>query len=114
MDIKEQYNKLEGQLKPLLPVLAKAADTILDEDVSKYPIFAVFKQELAIGLPLVEQTPPNWSVNASTLEEFATKNLIGPDKVENFQEVYKDPTEHICLFVVDNGGATFIFLPRLS
>lgn len=112
MDIKDQYNQLESQLKPLIPVIGKAADTILDEDVSKYPIFAVFKNELAIGLPLIERAAPAWSVNASTLEEFATKNLIGPDKVENFQEIYKDPTNFVCLFVVDNGGATFIFLPR--
>ena len=113
MDVKEQYHQLEIELKPFLPMLAKAADAILDQEISKYPIFTVCKEDLAIGLPLIENDGSAWSINATTLEEFATKNLIESDKVENFRSVYKEPTENLCLFVVDKSGATFIFLPRI-
>ena len=112
MDVKQKYQQLEMELKPLLPMLGKAADAILDQEVSKYPIFIIAKNDVAIGLPLIERAPPHWSVNATTLEEFATKGLIEPEKVEDFREVYKDPQENLCLFVIDEEKATFIFLPR--
>ena len=100
------------ELKPLLPMLGKAADAILDQEVSKYPIFIIAKNDVAIGLPLIERAPPHWSVNSTNLEEFATKGLIEPEKVEDFREVYKDPQENLCLFVIDEEKATFIFMPR--
>ena len=106
------YQHLQTELQAWLPTLGKAADTILDQEVSKYPLFVVYKGDVAIGLPLVERENEEWSINASTLEEFATKGLIQADKLENFQEIYKDPLEFICLFVVDKQGATFIFFPR--
>ncbi len=106
------YQQLQTDLQPWIPTLGKAVDTILDQEVSKYPLFVVYKGDIAIGLPLVEREGEEWSINASTLEEFATKGLIEPDKVDNFKEVYKDPLEFICLFVVNPQGATFVFLPR--
>lgn len=112
METKERYQQLQEELQPLLPTVAQAADAILDQEISKYPIFALSRQGLAIGLPLYEREAPEWSINASTLEEFATKGLIEAEKVDNFRQVYKNPQEQICFFVVDEGSATFIFLPR--
>ena len=54
----------------------------------------------------------SWSVNASSLEEFVTKQLVLADKVDDFKSVYKDPTAFLCLFIVDKSGATFVFIPR--
>jgi len=109
-----QFRVLEEELQPYKNFLAKAADTVLEQEVSKYPIFIVHQQEFDAGIPLVnkEQTDGKWSVNLSTLEEFSTKNIILPEKLDEFREVYKDPTENLCLFVLSELGATFIFLPR--
>ncbi|MEL6635847.1 MAG: hypothetical protein AAFW73_03215 [Bacteroidota bacterium] len=106
------YEQLANELTPWVPTLAKAADTILDQEVSKYPIFVTYKGEIAIGLPLLERPANEWSFNASSLEEFATKGLITADRIENFREVYKDPTAFVCLFLITEAGANFAFLPR--
>ncbi len=114
MKPKTEYKQLEQEMQAYKPVMAKAAETILDQEVSSYPIFIVHRQEVNIGVPLVqaegEEAP--WSVNASTLEELATKKVIPMVKVDDFREVYKDPREYFCLFVIKDSGAEFIFLPR--
>ena len=53
-----------------------------------------------------------WSVNASSLEEFVTKQIIQPDKVDNFKSVFKNPESDLCLFVLSELGAKFVFIPR--
>jgi hypothetical protein len=109
-----RYAKMEEELKSQRAIMNKAADAILDQDVSSYPIFVVHQYQVDIGLPLLEKKAggPNWSVNASTLEELATKNVIEMERVEDFKEVYKDPKAFLCLFVLSELGANFIFLPR--
>ena len=110
----DNYAKLKSEIESHLPVMSKAADVILDQEVSEYPIFVLFKDEVSIGVRLIEgdKKLAKWSINASTLEELATKNVIDNDKVEQFRQVYKDPTEYFCLFVIDEGAANFVFSPR--
>ena len=115
MNAEATYNQLQTELKPYFKLLGDAAETILDQDISKYPIFVVHKfEELELGIPLLQRAEPQigWSVQASTLEELATKRLIEMSKVDHFREVYKDPREYLCLFVLMDGGANFVFLPR--
>jgi hypothetical protein len=109
----DQFLALQQQLQPYKKILAQAADIILDENVSKYPIFIVHQQELHMGVSLIEAGDKfKWSVNASTLEEFVTKELIFMDKAQDFIATYKDPEINLCLFVLSELGAQFIFIPR--
>ncbi len=114
MDEQMRYKLLEEELRSYKKALGKAADTIMDERVSSYPIFVVHKGVAELGIPLIkeEEVAGHWSVNASSLEEFVAKRLIREDRVDDFKAVYKDPAEWLCLFVVDEEGANFIFLPR--
>jgi len=109
-----QFLKLESELKAYTNILGKAADVILDEQVSKYPIFIAHQQELEMGIPLIHGSGKNmpWSVNASTLEEFVTKGIVFEDKLKDFKDNYKNPDVFICLFVLSELGAQFIYLPR--
>ena len=109
-----RYAKLEKELAPQKAVMGKAADAILDQDVSSYPIFIIHQHIVDIGIPIVEREDqgPLWSINASTLEELATKKVIEPGKIDNFKQVYKSPQDFLCLFVLSDLGANFIFLPR--
>ncbi len=109
-----KFRFLEQELQAYNKMLGQAADTVLDQDVSKYPIFIVHQQDIAAGIPLVKhaETEGTWSVNVSTLEEFVTKQLIEMEKLDNFRAIYKNPKENLCLFVLSELGATFIFLPR--
>ena len=74
----EKLMIIENELKKFRSVLGKASDTVLDKDVSKYPIFVAHKQEIALGIPLIDRAKSNtnWSINVSSLEEFVTKQLI--------------------------------------
>jgi hypothetical protein len=109
----DRFLSLEKELQPYKKILAQAADIILDEGVSKYPIFVLHQQELEMGIPLVEAGEKfRWSVHASTLEEFVSKDLIFNEKAPEFISTYKDPEVHLCLFVLSELGAQFIFIPR--
>ena len=112
---RSKYYLLEEELKPYVSLMAKAADAILDQGVSKYPIFVAHQHQVDIGIPLQEKAPggPDWSIHASTLEELVTKNIIEPARVDSFRSVYKAPEEQLCLFVLSELGANFIFIPRV-
>jgi hypothetical protein len=109
-----QFDQLRKEMKPYTRALAQAANIILEQDISSFPVFVVHQHTLDIGINIVdkEKVEGNWSVNASTLEEFVTKQIIAPEKVEDFKLVYKNPEDELCLFVLSELGANFIFLPR--
>lgn len=110
----ESFIVLKDELQHYARVMAQAGDVIRDQDVSKYPIFVAHQQEVAIGLPLIEKDKNggNWNIHASTLEEFAAKNLIFEEKIEEFMKNFKDPDAFVCVFVLSELGANFVFLPR--
>lgn len=102
-------------MKAYLPILGKASEAIMDQEVSDYPIFIAHQQEsIGVGLLIAEreQVRGNWTLHASTLEEFVTKQLIQADRVEDFKRVYKEPKDYICVFIIQEIGATFVFIPR--
>ncbi|RMG81400.1 MAG: hypothetical protein D6714_13020 [Bacteroidetes bacterium] len=110
----EKLQQLQTELQPYQALLCQAADTILEQDVSNFPIFVIHQHTVDIGIPMVQggKGAGNWSVNASSLEEFVAKQIVRPDRVENFKEVYKDPATHLCLFVLSELGAKFVFIKR--
>jgi len=110
----EQFEQLREEMKPYAKALAQAAVIILEQDISSFPVFVVHQHTLDIGINIVdkEKVEGNWSVNASTLEEFVTKQIIAPEKVDDFKLVYKNHEDELCLFVLSELGANFIFLPR--
>ena len=85
------------------------------QEISKYPIFVLHKEPLELGISLKNEinTPNEWLVNLSTLEEFSTKQVIEASRVNRFTKIYKNPSEFLCLFVIDEFGANFVFLPRI-
>lgn len=108
------YERLPKDLALYQKMMGQAADTIMDEDVSRYPIFAVHQLDLELGILLVQRSEEGskWSIHASTLEEMVTKKLVQSNRVDDFRRVYKNPREFFCLFVLSDQGAQFIFLPR--
>ena len=93
--------------------LKEASYAIRREGYSDYPIFPISKFELPIGQLLLGQEDLDlaWNYNASFLDEFVQREIIAPDKVEEFTESYKDPDEFCCLFVVDAHFTRFLFIP---
>ncbi|MCR9287804.1 MAG: hypothetical protein NXI23_10500 [Bacteroidetes bacterium] len=108
------FQQLEEELKNYKDILGKASDTIIQQDVSKFPIFVIHQHSVDIGIQIVDNESVNgkWSVNASSLEEFVTKQIIQEGKVNQFKTVYKNPNSELCLFVLSELGAKFVFIPR--
>ncbi len=110
----ENYIKLGQELDIYRKLMTEAAQMILDQGISKYPIMVAHMQDLELGIPVFkreEHKDSKWSIHASTLEEFVAKQLIFPEKIEEFKKNYKDPSTHVCVFVLSELGAQFIFLP---
>lgn len=110
----EKFLELEQQLKPYKKLMTQAADTVVDQEVSKYPIMVLHQQEVNIGIPLLdrEQNKSQWSINVSTLEELVAKQIVFDDKVDEFRDTYKSKEDVICVFVLSELGAQFVYLPR--
>lgn len=110
----KDYQELEVQLKPHFEMMRKASETVLDQEVSSYPIFVIHRAEsIQLGIPLIEYSDEQdipWSINISTLEEFTAKKVIDITRIDRFQKVYKDPLKHFCLFLLKNEEANFVFL----
>ncbi len=107
-----KYIQLEKSLQGYKTLLSKASDSILDQEVSNYPIFVLHKSEIDLGISLGSNLPGEWLVNASTLEELVARKVIQEKRLKDFKEIYKDPRKELCLFVVEEIGATFVFISR--
>lgn len=110
-----RYQQLKVELAIYNKAMSEAVDTILDTEVSKYPIMIAHQQILELGIPIVTtETFPqgNWNIYASSLEEFVAKQIITQERMQNFRATYKDPRSFLCIFTLSELGANFVFLPR--
>lgn len=97
--------------------LKEVSDMVIANEVTKYPIFVLHqKVSVEVGRPIIDyiKSKTKWSVNISHLEEFVLKEIVKKNSVEAFREVYKNPSEYLCIFVLDDGVANFIFRPFTS
>lgn len=116
MDLNEKdFAALDKAIQPHNQLMGQASDSVLQQDISKYPIFVVSEKAIQIGIPILnpESLADKWFMYISTLEEFATKKLIEMAKVDAFRSVYKPPSDQYCIFLISDIGATFVFLPRV-
>ncbi|SKB62561.1 hypothetical protein [Daejeonella lutea] len=104
---------LEGDLKFYNESLKEVAVEIMAEGISSYPIFVAHQHEVKLGEVILDKNDLNteWSIHASTLEEFMEKGLILPEKQEKFLKQYKDAYHFMCVFVIVPEGANFVFFP---
>ena len=110
----EKFLKLEEELMTYKKIMSDASDIIRDQNVSEFPIFVAHQQQMEIGLLIAERgkVKGNWNIHATTLEEMTYKQIIKEENVEEFKNVFQNPADHICIFVLSELGAQFIFLQR--
>lgn len=97
----------------------KVADTLREASYQirkagfEYPVFPICKEHQPVGQLLIDRTPHDtqWNYYASFLDEFVQRDLVEKDKIEDFQNAYKNPDEFCCLFVVDKTFTNFVFIP---
>ncbi len=104
--VSSDFIKVSDQLKD-------AAYQIKVRGFSNFPIFVVSRTKIEIGVELIEKFvyDNNYLYNATFLDEFVQRNLIGEESVELFKENYKNTDEYCCLFVIEAEFAGFIFIP---
>lgn len=111
----EKLAQLQTELRGYKAALSKAADAIVENNVSEFPVFIFHQHTVDMGIPIIDRTETqgNWSVNASSLEEMVTKQIIQQSKLEDFKKLMISHGSDLCLFVLSELGANFIFLPRM-
>lgn len=110
----EKFLMLEKELSVYRKMMGDAADVIIDQNVSEFPIFVAHQQTMEIGIVIAERgkVKGNWTIHATTLEEMVYKQIVKQENIEEFKKVYKNPQEHLCVFVLSELGAQFIFITR--
>jgi hypothetical protein len=104
---------LEKDLKLYNESIHEVAVEIMVEGLSAYPIFVAHQHEVKLGEPILDRYDLNteWSINASTLEEFVEKGIIKEELKERFLKTYKNSHNFMCLFVIVPEGANFVYYP---
>jgi len=104
---------LKRDLKIFKDSIHEVAVEILMEGLSTYPIFIAHQHELKLGEVILDRHDLNseWSIHASTLEEFIERGVVKPELKDRFISSYKNPNDFICVFVVVPEGANFVYVP---
>lgn len=115
---KEQQSKsplvsLEKDLELYAESVKEIALEIIVEGISERPIFIAHQHTVSIGEVILDRKELNteWTIQASTFEEFVEKGIIAPDKKALFLKSYKKPEDYMCVFVIVPEGANFIYYP---
>ena len=111
----EIYKSLHDDLEICRDYIRQVSTGMVKGEVTKYPIFVAMRGEndVDIGLPIVSRTDfdISWNFNASHLEEFVTKGVVLREKANDFIKAYKNPAEFMCVFLAEETGASFVFMP---
>lgn len=104
---------LETDLKFFNDSIKEISVEIMVEGLTKYPIFIAHQHEVALGEVIFDRHEMNtdWTIQASTLEEFMERNVIKKELKQRFIDTYKNPNKFMCVFVIVPEGANFVFFP---
>jgi len=104
---------LEKDLELYSDSIKEVAIDIMMEGISTHPIFIAHQHIVNIGELILNRDDlnTNWTIQASTLEEFVDKGIINPEKKPLFLKSYKKPEDYMCVFVIVPEGANFIYYP---
>ena len=113
MELNEILKSMEKDIRFYNDSIKEVTLEILDNKISEFPIFIAHQNIIELGEMVLnkEDFDKEWSISASILEEFIEKGLILKDKTVEFKKVYKDPTKNICIFLVTEEYANFVFIP---
>jgi hypothetical protein len=104
---------LEKDLDLYAEALKEVAVEIIVEGISANPIFIAHQHTVSIGEVILDrkELSTDWTIQASTFEEFVEKGIITPEKKALFLRSYKKPEDFMCVFVIVPEGANFIYYP---
>lgn len=94
-------------------MLKEVSDDILKENFSKYPVFIAHQEPVKIGDLIIDASEHqrSFNISATVLEELLEKNIVTTDREESFRTAYKEPDKFMCVLLVTDKGASFVFVP---
>ncbi|MBX2845324.1 MAG: hypothetical protein KTR13_03840 [Saprospiraceae bacterium] len=109
-----QYTSLYSDVDQFRDLFYSLSLEILNNEVSKYPIFVAYQDPVQLGKVLLQRKThnTNWNINITILEDLVNKGIVQPEKLEEFKKVYKDPEQHFCILAIGLRKSEFIFTPR--
>lgn len=93
--------------------IKEVAIEIISEGLSAYPVFIAHQHQVSVGEMILDRDElgTQWTIQASTLEEFIKTGLIKEERKAAFIKNYKKPEDYMCLLVIVPEGANFVFYP---
>jgi hypothetical protein len=105
-------NKITADFAKVSDTLREASQQIRERGFSDFPIFPVCRQLQPIGQLLFQAGAGmgnQWHYYMTYIDEFLQRGLIADE--EAFRNVFKNPEEFCCLFVIEEKFTNFIFIP---
>lgn len=104
---------LREDLRFYAPMIKEVAADMVRDGFTKYPVFIAHQHEVKLGEPILlrEDFAREFSIHATTLEELCERNLILPERKEEFILNYKNPKEQMCILLITPQEASFIYVP---
>ena len=93
--------------------IKEVSEEVIKDGYSQFPIFIAHQAEVKLGEVILdkEELNTNFTIQASTMEEFVERKIILEKNVPKFKSAYKDPDKFCCIFLVTEHGAQFVFVP---
>ena len=106
--------KFAAEVEHYHALMTEAFEGVINEGVSKYPVFIFHQQDVTVGIPIADRhnIAGSWSVNISTLEEFYIKGLVTIEQVEEIKSKITGADPRYCCLVLAEEKGSMIFLPR--
>jgi len=109
----ELLKSLQNDLQIYKASIEEVALEIIKGEVSSFPMFVASRNTIELGRMIIDkdELALDWSIYASTLEEFVKRGIITREKLQVFKTNYKNPRKFICLFALFDEDAGFLFVP---
>jgi len=108
--------KFGEQVEHYHDLMKEAFEGVINEGVSKYPVFIFHQQVVTVGIPIADRDSiaGDWSVNISTLEEFYIKGLVTIEQVDEIKlKIMGDPPLYCCLVLSGEKGSLVFLLRKI-
>lgn len=106
------FKQVENRIKQFKSICTKATQTVIEEDVSLYPVLVAHRPDVILGIPLLSaaQINDDFALRISTLEELVTKQVVSTEHLAPFQKLYRQHSKRFCVLVIDDQSADFVFI----
>lgn len=112
-DLTVNLELLKDDLAFYNEMLVEVSNDILTGGFSQFPVFVAHQEPIKLGDMIIDASEHqrSFNISATVLEELIAKNVVTPEREESFKAAFKDPKKFMCVLLVTDKGASFVFVP---